>query len=152
MRTFKRRISGGQLRRSLSGFTLVEVLIVVVIVGILMSIALPSYQESLRKGRRADAKAGLLDAANRQERLMLDLSRYTTDLTELGFANPTMSPEKNYTLTADACAAGTTAPCYTLTATPVTGGAQAGDAKCATFSISSTGQKSATGTQSNICW
>lgn len=137
------------LKRKISGFTLVEVLIVVVIVGILLSISLPAYQESVRKGRRADAKAGLLDAANRQESLILDRSTYTEDMTDLGFeADPMISPELHYSIDAVACGSGINV-CYTLTATPVAGGAQSGDAKCASFSIGSNGQKSAT---SDICW
>lgn len=153
MPALKRRISGGRRRRSLSGFTLVEVLIVVVIVGILLSIALPSYQESLRKGRRADAKAGLLDAVNRQERLILDRATYTADMQQLGFTtDPMISPEGHYSIDAVACATGLINVCYTLTATPVVGGAQAGDAKCATFIVGSDGRKTATGTQSDVCW
>ena len=63
------RVSGFQARHSPSvrGFTLVELMIVIVIVAILLAVALPSYQNSVQKGRRADAKAALLDVANRQE-------------------------------------------------------------------------------------
>ena len=146
------RNSGGRLSRSMSGFTLIEVLIVVVIVGILLAISLPSYQESLRKGRRADAKAGLMDAANRQERLILDRATYATDMQQLGFAaNPMISQEGHYSIAAAACGTGINV-CYTLTATPVAGGAQSKDTKCASFSIGSNGQKTATGTQANDCW
>ena len=138
--------------RSISGFTLIEVLIVVVIVGILLAISLPSYQESLRKGRRADAKAGLLDAANRQERLLLDISRYTLDMTELGFAaDPMISQEGNYSIDTAACGAGI-ATCYTVTATPRAGSPQIKDTKCTSFSLGSNGQKTATGTLGNECW
>ncbi len=81
------------------GFTLIELVIVIVIVGILMAVALPGYQESMRKGRRADAKAGLMDAVNRQERFMLDRSAYTRDMDELGFgADPMISEEGHYPL------------------------------------------------------
>ena len=48
-----------------SGFTLIELVIVIVIVSILMAVALPGFQDAMRKGRRADAKEGLMDAANR---------------------------------------------------------------------------------------
>ena len=57
------------------GFTLIELIIVIVIVSILAAVALPGFQDAMRKGRRADAKEGLMDAANRQERFMLDRNK-----------------------------------------------------------------------------
>lgn len=136
------------------GFTLVEVVIVIVIVGILMAIALPGYQDSMRKGRRADAKAVLMDAANRQERFMLDRSRYTENMVELGFgAEPAQSGEGHYLVDVEApdpnCPLAT---CYILTATPVVGGAQADDTDCTSFSVKSTGARSATGAAASQCW
>ena len=141
-------------RSGAAGFTLVELVIVVVIVGLLMSIALPGYQESMRKGRRTDAKAGLMDAANRQERFVLDRSRYTADMTDHGFAaDPMNSEEGHYSIDVEApdtdCPVAT---CYVLTATPVAGGAQADDARCSSFSLSSGGAKTATGTGASECW
>jgi len=56
------------MKQTQSGFTLIELMITVAIVGILAAIALPSYQESVRKSRRADAKAALLGLANAMER------------------------------------------------------------------------------------
>ncbi|WP_198171766.1 type IV pilin protein [Pseudohalioglobus lutimaris] len=136
-----------------AGFTLMEVMIVVVIVGILLAVALPSYNSSLEKGRRADAKAALLDASNRQEQFMLDRSTYTLNMTELGFgADPMVSEEGHYTVDAAACAAGTIQRCYVLTATPVAGGAQANDTRCTTLILDSTGAKTATGSDLNNCW
>lgn len=142
--------------RRVAGFTLIEVMIVVVIVAILLSVALPGYQESMRKGRRADAKAALMDVANRQERLMLDRSTYTIEMADLGFGtapNPTMiSQEGHYGITAAPCAGGTIATCYVLTATAIENGAQDGDARCLTFVLASTGAKTATGSTPTECW
>jgi type IV pilus assembly protein PilE len=119
-----------------------------------MAVALPGYQDSMRKGRRADAKAGLMDAANRQERFMLDRNTYTADMVDLGFgADPMVSEEGHYSIDVETpdpnCPIAT---CYTLTATPVAGGAQAGDAKCTSFTVKSTGAKTATGSAASECW
>lgn len=135
------------------GFTLMEMMIVVVILGVLVTIAYPSYQEQVRKSRRGDAKQALLDAASRQEQYILDHSTYTADMEELGYAeDPAVSEEGYYTVDAAACAGGTIARCYTLTASPVAGTSQASDAGCTSFVVQSTGARSATGTQANDCW
>tara|TARA_R110002110_G_scaffold415765_1_gene655142 strand:- start:21963 stop:22427 length:465 start_codon:yes stop_codon:yes gene_type:complete len=136
-----------------AGFTLIEVMIAVVVVAILMSIALPSYQDSMQKARRSDAKAGLMDAANRQESLMLDRQTYTEDMTDLGFgADPMITEEGHYEIDAAACASGTIATCFLLTATPVSGGAQDDDGRCTTLTLGSNGNRGATGTASTECW
>ena len=135
------------------GFTLIEVIIVVVIVSILAAIALPSYQDSMRKGRRSDAKAALLDVANRQESFMQDRSTYTDDMQDLGFgADPMISQEGWYSIDAQACAGGNLNRCYEITATPVASGPQADDTMCMNFVLDSTGAKSATGTMGSECW
>lgn len=63
-----------------SGFTLIEVLIVVAILGILMSIAVPAYTEYILRAHRATAQQFLLDVAQRQEQYLLDNRRYATAL------------------------------------------------------------------------
>ena len=143
------------MRGKVSGFTLVEVMIVVAIIGILLSVALPAYRDSLQKGRRSDAMASLLDASNRQERLMLDRSTYTSDMTKLGFASdPYISSEGHYSVAAAACSrpGGSIANCYVLTATPVASSPQSKDTYCTSLILDSSGAKSATGTTPNECW
>lgn len=135
------------------GFTLMEVMIVLAILGILASVVLPAYQDSIRKGRRSDAIAALLDAANRQEQHMLDRSTYSEDMEDLGYgADPALSPEGHYEVDAAACGGGSIAVCYVLTASPATGSPQNADAACASLSLDSRGQRTATGTAADTCW
>ena len=64
-------------RRCARGFTLIEVMIAVAIVGILVAVAFPAYNQSVRKSRRSDAKAALLDLAQREERYFSTTNQYT---------------------------------------------------------------------------
>jgi type IV pilus assembly protein PilE len=145
-----RKLCQEQAARRQAGFTLIEVMLVVVIVAILASVALPAYQDSLQKGRRTDGFSALMDAANRQEQFMLDRSTYTLDMTELGFAaDPMVSEEGFYTIDATNAPCGDITLCYTLTATIVAGGPQANDDRCATLSLDSNGSRTATTDQ---CW
>ena len=71
--------------RHMRGVTLLELMIVVVIVGILATIAYPSYQQFIARAKRNEAKAALLQIAQNQERFYLQNNTYTTDMTQLGF-------------------------------------------------------------------
>ncbi len=124
------------------GFTLIELMITVAIIAILASIALPAYQNSVAKARRADAQGALMGLANAMERL------FTTNSSYLGAAGTQASPANtgspwvfstvshvdggtaSYNLTISAATANT----FTLTATPT--GPQAGDG---IMTLSSTG-------------
>lgn len=70
------------------GFTLIEVMIVLGIVAILAVVAFPSYQEHVRKGRRAAAQSHLMDVAQRQQQYLLDARAYAPDLTSLRVTTP----------------------------------------------------------------
>lgn len=128
------------------GFTLIELMIVVAVVAILAAIALPSYNDSVRKSRRGQAKADMLEIVQMLER------RYTTNRTYLGIDISSMnqSPRQGtarYTLTLNPL----TATTYTLTAVPQ--GGQANDARCGTLSINQLGAKTITGTGTVAdCW
>jgi type IV pilus assembly protein PilE len=131
----------------------VELMIVVSIVAILLAVGLPAYQGSIQKGRRSDAMSAIMDVANREEQFMLDQSRYTADMTELGFAaDPALSEEGFYTVDAAAGSCGNIAFCYVVTATPAAGSPQVNDTRCATFSMDSEGARTATGTAAGDCW
>ena len=130
------------------GFTLIEVMIVVAIVGILTAIAMPSYNEYIRRGHRADARAGLLQAQQWLERASTATGVYPTALP----ANLTWAADttKRYTISIGGPATTST---FTLTATPK--GAQVGD-KCGNFTVTNTGLRGAKGVTSGDivteCW
>lgn len=101
------------------GFSLIELMIAVAIVGILVAIAVPSYQNHLRKGRRADAQAFITQVAQRQQQYLLDARTYAlggTALAELSLVAPT-SVSDHYAVTVTP-AAPTVPPSFTVTATP----------------------------------
>lgn len=139
-----------RIQRS-SGFTLIELMIAVAIVGILAAIAYPSYQEQVRKGRRADAMAQLVTLAQAYERY------YTSNNTYVGFFASVPADQKNSPTQGTAYYV-ITAPIeartgFTLTATRQAAGNQNLD-RCGDLSLTHAGTKSianATATQ-NECW
>ena len=136
-----------------TGFTLIELIMVLAIVGVILSIALPSYKQSLHKARRAEAKTLLLDLANRQAQLMLDSSTYTTDLAQLGYSeDKDEADDRLYSPKLNPCASGSIETCYLLTAVPVKNSHQEGDKNCTSFSLDSFGKKTATGDAKDECW
>ncbi len=140
------------------GITLIELMIVVVIVGILASIAYPAYTESVRKTKRSDGIAALLHVAQAQERFFSRNFSYASNLqTDLGFnATPYVSEEGNYNVTIvipGTCVSGAVNSCFTAVATAV--GTQASDTTCGTMTINDRGQKTSAngGTDTTgQCW
>jgi len=131
------------------GFTLIEVLIVCVIVGVLAAIALPSYLSSIQKSRRSDAKSALVGAAGQMERYFTERGTYATASLGSGPANvaPSTSLNGYYNLTF----AVKTTTTYTLNAAPA--GAQVGD-PCGTFTYDYQGNKNVTAASkpATECW
>ncbi|MGM0517421.1 MAG: type IV pilin protein [Pseudomonadota bacterium] len=133
------------------GFTLVELMIVVVILAILVSIAFPLYQEQVRKTHRADGKSALMEIMQAEERYRTTEFTYTTDLVgDLGYSSdPVISDESYYQVAATACA-GDIRTCVQLTATPING--QTGD-KCGNLTLDSRGNKGRSGSAPmDQCW
>ena len=118
-------------------------MIVVAIIGILGSIAYPSYTEYIRKGHRADAKAGLQQAQLWMERAATATGSYPTNanLTQILPAALSWSTDssKRYAIGLSVSTSST----YVLTAAPKSGTAQVGD-KCGTFTLSNTGARDIT--------
>lgn len=132
------------------GFTLIEILIVVAILGVLASIALPAYQNSVLRSGRAEAKGELLIVASDQERFFSSNNAYVVDATPLNTTDGTTRTTETglYSITIAACGAGI-ATCFTATATPQ--GNQVNDA-CTTLTIDSIGVRGATGDTVDECW
>lgn len=107
-----------------AGFTLIELMIVVVIVGILASIAMPAYDNYVRKGKRGEGISAIQTVLEAQERYYSDHRKYTSNLSDLGVSST--SPQGIYNLAASSCAGGLT-QCVEVTATAIGGQAKDGD-------------------------
>jgi type IV pilus assembly protein PilE len=144
----------------MSGFTLVELMVVILVIAILASIAVPTYQSQIRKSRRTDAKAAVLDLASREEKYFSLNNTYTNSSANLGYAgaNATISQQPvgngyyqmnvclgtatNSTSTTTFCAAAgatATGSSYVIAAVPVTGSSQLKDTSCQYFAVDNTG-------------
>lgn len=142
------------------GFTLMELMIVVVIVAILVGVGYPSYRGTVLKTKRSVATAALSDFASRQESYYLDRKKYASSPVSLGYpaanfyinsdGTPFSSQQSDSVYFISLTVPNAAARTYTVTATPV--GGQADDAECATITLNQNGQKSATGTATEKCW
>ncbi len=135
------------------GFTLIELMITVAIVGILGAIAYPSYTEYVRRGHRAEARTGLLQAQMWLERAATATGTYP--LATAFPTNLTKVPGDRYTITYTPT--GDPVTSFTLTATRKPGSAQADD-RCGDFTLTNTGLRGANGKKSTDsgynpdCW
>jgi type IV pilus assembly protein PilE len=141
-----------------AGFTLVELMVVVVIASTLMAIAIPSYIDKVRKSRRTEAKTALLDLAGREERFFNTNNTYSATPSDLGYgagaAPLSMNVGNGYykvtvAFTAPAPAANSPGT-YTITAVPITAD-QLKDTPCQVFTLNNLGVQTSS-PNATQCW
>jgi type IV pilus assembly protein PilE len=147
--------------RASGGFTLIELMVVVLVITILTVIAAPSYTQQVRKSRRTEAKSVLLDLAAREERYMATNGVYASDASVLGMSAWGSVGSNYYTIAAPTVSAASlssvgataTPPGFTITATAVN--SQAKDTQCSTFTVNQTGlqtSQTSSSATSTGCW
>lgn len=133
------------------GFTLLELMIAVVVIGILAAIALPNYSAYVRRGYRADAQAFMQEIASKQQHFLADRRAYSSSITDTpanGGLGLTVASKISTYYTVTLATDNTTAPpSFTVTAKPE--GNQTKD-DCGTMTLDHSGAK--TDGKSNSCW
>ncbi|MBT8768999.1 type IV pilin protein [Metapseudomonas boanensis] len=127
------------MRKNQSGFSLVELMIAVAVIGILAAVAYPSYTSYVIRANRGEAQSYLMDLAQKQQQYLMDARKYTANISDLNATEPA-SVSKNYTISIGDV--GNAPPTFTITASPKSGTAQAGDGD---LTIDQSGGKTWTG-------
>lgn len=147
--------------KNVRGFTLLELMIVVGVIGILAAIGYPSYLGSVQKARRTDATNGLLSCASRQERNYTIANSYLSNaqigcVTRDGYYTLAVNNTTGTAGCSVTVAGATRLNCFTITATPTVGSTQANDSLCQSFAITHTGARSAVNSATTAstldCW
>ena len=128
-----------------TGFSLIELLIVVAVIGILTMVSIGIFGDNVTAANRTDARKTLSETAASLEKCKALYSAYNSANCALVF--PVNSEEGLYTISV-----ARTGATFTLTATPVVGKAQASDTECTTLTLTHTGLKGATGADTTVCW
>ncbi len=122
-----------QLGHAQRGFTLIELMIVMAVIAVIALIAYPSFQDSVRKSRRADAMAGLMRLQQLQERYRGNEPAYASAVASMVSMGATdTSPERHYSLSIDPAANSTS---YTMSATARSDSPQYADTKCRRITV-----------------
>jgi len=133
--------------KKMHGFTLIEMMVVVAIVGILSSVAYPSFMSQIRKSRRSDAAVATSEILQAQERWRANNQNYVTTTSLLTTTPPnglgliSLTTSGGYYLlsvSTNSATGCTTGGCYTTTATAVSGKSQASDTGCTTLTVNVT--------------
>jgi type IV pilus assembly protein PilE len=139
------------------GVTLIELMVVVAILAIIASIAVPTYRKYLIRSQRSEAKIALLQLQTAQEKFYMQNNVYTDKVTTAstatipGLGLPGTSETGKYDVAVSTLATG--GQSYTATASPRTGGGQADDKECANFTINERGVRGISGTKTpEFCW
>ena len=151
-----------------AGFTLIELMIAVAIVGILATIAATSYQSQVMRSRRTDARSAILDLAGREEKLFSTINTFSPSPAALGYGTAATFPAPPsgipvggsgtdyYNLsvvTPDTLYQSGAANTYVIVATPIATTPQAGDTQCTSLMVNQLGQQTSTGTATPAtCW
>ncbi len=143
-----------------NGVTLIELLIVVVVLSIILSIAVPSYRDYVLRTNRTVARAVLLEVSAKQEQFFADNKRYTADLSELGYSGATFGMDSSH----NDVTAGSSNQIYLVSST-ISGGAvvftltadtknnqEKDDGNCKEFTLKSNGKREVTGSLGDTCW
>lgn len=138
-----------------NGFTLIELMVAIAIIGIIASVAYPSYVDSVRKTKRSDARVTLTQMAATQERLFTENNSYSNNLSDLGGAT---SQDGYYNISiantgcSQAVGGKTLYSCFEITATAT--GTQSDDADCKTFTLDHLGVEASEndGGTASDCW
>ena len=153
--------------RGTAGFTLIEIMVAVAIIGILAAIAIPSYEYAVRKARRAEARTALMQLMQLEERFFsvrntylafdkgsIDSAAPDADLKRFKWFSGDTSDSSQYEIHAAACAGNALATCVAIQADPGTPSVQSfSDPGCGSYVLQSDGKRSViNATTPELCW